>query len=67
MLMHEVNETLASAKPALFMMIRRENAWRTGEGRGHEARGKTFLLITPCLWPRASRLNIGDCSRSVRE
>ena len=34
-------------------------------GKGHEARGKTFLLITPSLWPRDSRLNIGDCSRSA--
>ena len=25
------------------------------EARGHEARGKTFFLVAPSLWPRASR------------
>ena len=49
------------------MTVRREIAWKPGEGEGHEARGKTFLLITPSLWPRASRLNISDCSGSLRE
>ena len=61
MLIHEVNETLASAKPALFMMIRRENAWRTGEGR--VARGEREdipsdhpLPLAPCPSPEHRRL-----------
>ena len=43
------------------------NLGSQARGEGHEARGKTFLLITPSHWPRASRLNIGGCSRSVHE
>jgi hypothetical protein len=33
-------------------------------GEGYEARGKTFLLIPPRLWPRASSLNFIGCSRA---
>jgi len=51
--------------PALFMTVRSEIAEKPGEE--HQARGTTFLLITPSLWPRASRVNIGDYSRSARE
>ena len=32
-------------QPALFMTVRGEIAWKPGEG--HEASGKTFLLVTP--------------------
>jgi len=56
----------SAASPHYSRRIVETSHRNQARGDGHEARGKTFLLVAPSLWPRSSRPNIGDC-RCVHE